>query len=629
MKDKHQEIFYILEQCDTFTSSKQIALKMNITTRSVKNYIKEMNQEYPNCIESSQKGYRLLRDNFHNVKSKDAVDIPQNQKERINYIIRSCLQSVDASVDIYTLADDIYVSLATIKRDILSASNLCETYELKLELHGDLLTLAGKEKDKRNLITYLFQQEYENNNLDINKMQFLFPEYDLDYIKKTITNKCKKYHYTINGYAIHKIVLDTVISIDRIRNSFLTYESYQEITFNYHELLLAKEISKDFEQFFQIVYNEEELKAFTILLFSHLLRVDYQEITSENLINIVGNETYQLSRKIFEETNSNFLDTQNKDFFTRFTLHLSNLLLRAKTNYINNNLLTENIKISCPLLFDFAVNISNIIYRETGFTINDDEIAYIALHIGSLLDKEKDKMNCALVISNYYNFSDDLEKRFIATYDSLFTIDIIKEVDLEVLKKYDIVISTYKFSGFQMLNGVLITNLLTERDIQHIQQKQNDVLKYKQQQRLKQDLLRITDKNFFYQNLSIASKEDVIKYIVAALIKENYVESSYLEEVLYREQISSTAFNLVAVPHSMKMSAHRTMVSFSIHNKPIKWGNRMVNIVILFAIHEDDKVLFHKIFDELISLLIENKNVEKIMKCSEFFDFIETLTALE
>lgn len=80
--------------------------------------------------------------------------------------------------------------------------------------------------------------------------------------------------------------------------------------------------------------------------------------------------------------------------------------------------------------------------------------------------------------------------------------------------------------------------------------------------------------------------EEKRKYISSRLIKLDYVDSSFFEEVLKREQLSSTAFGNFAIPHSMKMKAMKTGIDVVITRNPIAWDKYPVNLVLMICFNK-------------------------------------------
>ena len=73
------------------------------------------------------------------------------------------------------------------------------------------------------------------------------------------------------------------------------------------------------------------------------------------------------------------------------------------------------------------------------------------------------------------------------------------------------------------------------------------------------------------------------------------------------------------------MNANQTMISIALFDKAVDWGDKKVNIVFMFAIHPDDRKLFHYIFDNLISLLLDEDNVRLLKSCNTYKEFIEQI----
>ncbi len=626
MDQKYRKLLDSLNKADGALTASFLADRLGVSSRSIKTYIKDLNSTYPGLIHSASDGYTINRD-VHQQLDFERDEIPQDQEERIRYIINYLVgMDKEEELDINELADSIYVSSTTIRRDLKIAKELCSHYRTDLKIANDSIRLSGKEKDKRALINAIYTKEFEQNDFDLYKLQEFFPDYDLTKIKAITIEKCKEFNYLINGYTIDQIVLDIVIGIDRIRHSFASEDNGEMSNFNLHELELARAITGEFEKIYGIRYSLEELQAFTIILFTHLLKIDYQSITAEDLKHIIGEDVYQLALEIIEETDDYFIRNQNEEFFTRFALHLKNLLLRAKSNYINQNILTDTIKTSCPLLFDCAVNISNKIYEKTGYRINDDEIAYICIHIGSLLEtSDQQKLSCGLVMPRYYNFTEEIRNKIQERIAAEAVIKIIPEEDFKQFNTLDMVITTDPNLKVDSEKKILITGIIRNSELDAIEQKAREIRQKKKIETLINQLLSVTSDKFFYKNPEFTGKEDLIIRMANELLDKGIVGYDYLDDVFYREKISSTAFNQIAVPHTLTMNANQTMISIALFDKPVSWGSKKISIVFMFAIHPEDKKMFHFIFDNLISLLLNDENVSLLKECRNYTDFIEKI----
>lgn len=113
------------------------------------------------------------------------------------------------------------------------------------------------------------------------------------------------------------------------------------------------------------------------------------------------------------------------------------------------------------------------------------------------------------------------------------------------------------------------------------------------------------------------------------LVELDRIDQHYVESIIEREKISSTAFNhIVAVPHSMKMNGKRTSISIVINDKPVKWGESTVQIIAMIVMNREERKEFRSIFDSFIEVLSESKNANKIIESKNYEDFIRILSEL-
>lgn len=106
---------------------------------------------------------------------------------------------------------------------------------------------------------------------------------------------------------------------------------------------------------------------------------------------------------------------------------------------------------------------------------------------------------------------------------------------------------------------------------------------------------------------------------------QGYINSGFKQEVFEREAMSSTAFNGIAIPHSMHMNAFKTGMFVIVNQHPMKWGTQQVNIIFLLTINKNESKLFHNMFDSLATILSDEINLKKLIHCDSFEEFINIL----
>ena len=132
--------------------------------------------------------------------------------------------------------------------------------------------------------------------------------------------------------------------------------------------------------------------------------------------------------------------------------------------------------------------------------------------------------------------------------------------------------------------------------------------------------------NFFEKDLFtyydiMSSRDEVLSYLCQQLLTKNYVDDTFHDKVCSREHAATTAFDGIAIPHSVEMDAIKTSVAIAISKKGIQWGNQNVSIVFLIAINKADRKTFKELYEFIISLC-NNKDIMKLIKeCSSFNTF--------
>jgi lichenan operon transcriptional antiterminator len=426
------------------------------------------------------------------------------------------------------------------------------------------------------------------------------------------------------------LLLDIIIGIDRIKNNYnLAHKSFDHDVAA-PEYILARDIASRLEEYFHITCNEIELNEIMTIIVSDLVKTDFAKITMRNIDEYVHADCYALIPPLKTQMASfDFIDVHNDTFMTRFILHINNLLLRLKNNYERKNPLTRHIKHSCPMIFECAVTLSDIINKKTGCRVGEHETAYIALHIGSLLSTHlaaRNKISCVVLLPHYYDYGERLISQLAGAFDSVIAIQgvitCLEELP-PIAAHIDLVISVVHIPDVYDVEFIRINPFLTECDFDAVRSRIEKMRLHKKKQRLYEHIKQMTGPAIFRRNIAFRNEGEAIRYMADLMIQNGYAGEAFAEEVLAREHRYSTAYQNIAIPHSMQMAAKKTGMAVLINEKPIPWGQNMVNIVLLFTIEKETRNLFYDIFNNLIMLLLEAPNAAKIIDCKTYDEFIE------
>ncbi|HBH0144355.1 TPA: PTS sugar transporter subunit IIA [Clostridioides difficile] len=633
MKTSKKELFlnFIKTQHDWIDSS-TLANYLNVSTRSIRKYVNEINSN-GEFILSSKKGYKVNLNNNCQTKVDSSENIlPDN---RLNLILKELIVNSNG-INIFDLSEDLFVSPATIEGDIVKANKFIGSYNLKIKQSKFLLKLIGNESAKRKLMSSIIFKETGSDFLSLFDVQKIYQEYNLTKLKENIIYILKKYNLFINEYAINNILLHLMITIDRIKkNNYI--ESVEVVNYidNNNDISISRDISNFLESEYNITLTSAELYYLVFQLTNKTTVLNYHEMDTKSLPNYIDEHFVKLTKKIIKNVyDLYFIDLSDDEFVVKFTLHVKNLISRAKNNQVLRNQIPQKLKDSYPLIYDISVYICNQIQILENIEIDEDEISYISLHVGSFFDRQKlleDKILCALITPNYYDLQfkivRDLEKRF---NESIEIIQIFSDThNLDFDNKVDMVITTLPISDRCPIPFVYVNPYLNRKDYDNIQSKFIQIKDRKNILTVQNHLEMYFSESLFMKNIYLDSAKDYIRFMGNILYENKYVKPNYIDDVLIREKMSSTAFNNnVAIPHSMKMDALKTGVCLIVNDKPVKWGEEKVQIIAMIPINEKEKEKFNYIFESFIEILSEWNNVKELTKADNYSSFMNRIAYL-
>ncbi|HDO9623592.1 TPA: transcription antiterminator [Clostridioides difficile] len=633
MKTSKKELFlnFIKTQHDWIDSS-TLANYLNVSTRSIRKYVNEINSNGA-FILSSKKGYKVNL----NTNCQTKIDSSENisPDNRLNLILKELIVNSNG-INIFDLSEELFVSPATIEGDIVKANKFIGSYNLKIKQSKFLLKLVGNESAKRKLMSSIIFKETGSDFLSLFDVQKIYQEYNLTKLKENIIYILKKYNLFINEYAINNILLHLMITIDRIKkNNYIDSVEVVNYIDNNVDINIAKDISNFLESEYNITLTSAELYYLVFQLTNKTTVLNYNQMDTKSLSNYIDEHFVKLTKKIIKNVYDLYLiDLSDEEFVVKFTLHVKNLISRAKNNQVLRNQIPQKLKDSYPLIYDISVYICNQIQTLENVDIDEDEISYISLHVGSFFDRQKlleDKVLCALITPNYYDLQfkivRDLEKRF---NESIEIIQIFSDThNLDFDNKVDMVITTLPINDRFPIPFVYVNPYLNRKDYDNIQSKFIQIKDRKNILTVQNHLEMYFSESLFMKNIYLDSAKDYIRFMGNILYENKYVKPNYIDDVLIREKMSSTAFNNnVAIPHSMKMDALKTGVCLIVNDKPVKWGEEKVQIIAMIPINEKEKEKFNYIFESFIEILSEWNNVKELTKADNYSSFMNRIAYL-
>lgn len=605
--------------------SQELADRLGVSSRTIKNYVKQINQLHPNAISSSRNGY-LLSDISFAKKYLENNRSGDTKSNRLN-TISNILINTSNDINIYDLADNLYYSETTIRNDLRKLKTYFKQFDIDLIVSGDYVGITGDEVNKRKVISDLIYKESNDNFLNLNYIQKNFSTIDISQLNVIVTNEIEKQETFINDYYRINLILHLAIIIDRIQKGNNNHTVEKQIDDVSKEVIIAKNISSEIQKNFYVTLSNSEVYELAILISSRINLINNESPLKEIEL-IIGKDCINLVDNIFKSIYKNYgINLDDVELKIRFAIHLSNLLKRAKNNYESKNPLADEFQANCPFIFEIAVYISSIINKKYNININKDEIAYIAFHIGNSIEIQRNnqnKISASIICPNYYDIANTLSHNINIAFSNELIISNIFTTEIEI-QNTDLIISTVKLKNIVAIPVVYISPFFNKEAHDKISKQIKSIQMKKSKRNFENQAIRLVNPDLFEVTDTINTKEECIDYLAAKAIHKKFVSNKFKTQILERESLASTAFGNFAIPHSMVMDANQTGLNILISRNGIIWDESKVYLVIMMFFKSDDRDIFNDFFEKLTDVLTDNQKLNLIIKSRNYKEFITNL----
>ena len=130
-----------------FISGAELSKMLGVTDRSIRYYVKQLNEETPELIETSREGYK-----YNAEQEVDGEQIGDSINSRRFAILQLLLKNDEAGVSLFDLSEKLWVSDATIRQDIGVLQKMISDEGLLISQHDFYYYLKGNHNKKRHLI---------------------------------------------------------------------------------------------------------------------------------------------------------------------------------------------------------------------------------------------------------------------------------------------------------------------------------------------------------------------------------------------------------------------------------------------------------------------------------------------
>ncbi|HAA5401891.1 TPA_asm: PTS fructose transporter subunit IIA [Listeria monocytogenes] len=623
--DTQKEILaYLHKQENKWVTSNELAAFCECTTRTIRNNIYKINEVTPNLINSTKQGYQINLNIPFEFQSESDVT------ERKSKLLLELIKNSTKGVDLFELADILYISEVTLKKDIQQLKNELKEADVKIVISKDRIKLIGKERAKRKYMISLLYEEGGYRESIKSRIQEMIEFVSIDKLQNIVKEVLAQESITTNQYSMMNIVLHYAISIVRIQQGNTLIETQKTLIRKHSkEYEISKKIAKILSEEYQIHFSEAETKQLG-LLYVGLQNEQSANANHGELDQFVDKKIIDALKIVLANVEETYLiDLQNEQLFIKLAIHVQSLYYRSRYKAYTRNLSLLDIKTSYPVTFDIAVYISSLLQEKLAIDFNEDEISFIALHIGSFLESENRdylRLEIGLLVDDYHDLRTNMLKKLRAQFENEATIELIENEDYE--ENFDIILTTNRDVALEKAGSIFIHPLLTTKDIKKITSRIQTKKKILENNIRGQQIDRYIVRSLYSNQIdpSELTPAKIREQMISKMEKQNFVTPEFKEKVEKREQMAPTSFpSGIAIPHSIKNDALQSGVSIMTLQEPIYWNDVKVKIIALVAISKKDATEFNDFFEKFVEIVSEPINTKRLSMVESFEEFIRKL----
>ncbi|MEK3837385.1 BglG family transcription antiterminator [Paenibacillus sp. FSL R7-0128] len=631
MDARQTTILRLLLAADAPLNGKFLAERNNVTSRTTRSDIHSLNRilkQHGAEVEPVHGiGYQLrIQDDSlfrewlaGQLRDEKPVNYA-NPDNRVNKIIH-LMFTANGYIRSEELADMMYVSKSTLQNDLKEVKKKLELYHITVEAkphHG--LRIRGDEmKIRFGMSELLFDREnIHSDSMYVNLFSFL--EHDLTVIRSSVTKHVQNYGVELSDTGLNNLIIHIAIACQRIKNDHNIIELPGEHHFmeQKQEYEAAKTIVTDIEKLLSLKFPETEITYITMhLLGTKLLSAvgtDEREITRW-----VDKDTYQYAMDIMKAIESKLKlgISGDPELLKSLCLHLRPALNRIRYGMSLRNPMLESIQSTYPLAFQGGVIAGMVIQQKMGRHVSENEIGYLALHIGAAMERRRESYppkRCIIVCSSGVGSArllfHKLRIQFGVRLDIVDTVGYYKLAHTD-LDNIDLIISTVPIALDISVPVINVNSLLGNSDLMRIEQAITGVSDNNMEY-LQEDLTFIS--------CDFNSREEVLHFLCDQLQHKGLVGPDFYDLVVQREEVTPTSFgNSVAIPHPILPQTEHTFWAICTLQKPVNWGSKPVQFICLLCIAKDGEAGdLTTMYDLLVRVVDDANLVQKLIKCQNY-----------
>lgn len=583
LNNRQLQIINILKTTTKPISSNALAEDIGCSTKTIQAEIKNINSILDNITIESFRGigYRLVG-NLNNLTNLD-ISITKDDFDRVSYILKKILFLYkDHTLKIENLADEMYVSLSTIKNDLSQVKNILQEYNLKIVSKHKLG--IGLEGNIQDLIRCILENSINYHTIQIDDFFSEFIGSNILVIRTELLNKLEAHNLVFTDYEFNNM-------------------------FNFILLHLSLENDSDYISYIN----------YCITIYQTKLQKQDNEASRKKILDSINKFIDNLAL-------ATSIDLSNDEIFKDYLCkHIINFCIKNDLNINIKTPISNDIKSKYPFAFELASIAKRSLENDLNIKIDETEVANIAIHIGGALQRSSNNKSskifktiivCTSGIGTSMLIKAKLESKFNKRLEILkvipsYLVEFISAMDV------DFIITTVpiRLGSIPVIN---ISPLLDDTEISIIEKFLETGNIYHNL-----NLFELFNEDLFFTDLPFENKYDVIGYMSDKLLEANYIDQEMKNSYYERESIATTEIgNMVAIPHGANGKVFKNAIAIGILKNSIPWEIGQVRLVIMLSLQKENLLNYESLFSNIYKRIDSIAKVISICESKKYEKFI-------
>ena len=587
----------------------ELAQRLSVSTRTVRADITALNELLMHYgaqfVLARGSGYQLKIDDPSRYQQLEATapklqHIPRTAQDRIHFLLVRFLTSA-FSIKLEDLADEWFVSRATLQGDMVEVRERFQRYQLTLETrprHG--MKLFGSEVSIRACLTDLLWELSQQGPLNPMIRQEAFDDSVPAMLEAVLEETLVRHHVRLTDVGERFICLYGAVVARRVSDGYpLADFSAEEVAQN------VRDVAHDVASALQKLTGKPFSQAEEAWLCVHLAARQVQDVDPET-ISADDDEALvnYILRYINQQYNYNLLE--DAQLHADLLTHIKTMITRVRYQIMIPNPLLDNIKQHYPMAWDMTLAAVSSWGKYTPYTISENEIGFLVLHIGVGLER-------------HYNIGYQRQPKVLLVCDAGNAM--VRVIEAILQRKYPQVeiAATLSQREYEQLESVSEDFVISTVRISEKEKPVVTISPFPTDYQLDQigklvlvDRTRPWMLNKFFDAAHFRvidgpmDQQTLFAELCQQLEQEGFVDEAFHASVVEREAIVSTMLgDGIALPHALGLLAQKTVVYTVIAPQGIAWGDETAHIIFLLAISKSEYEEAMAIYDIFVTFLRE------------------------